>query len=126
MNFTLPKKERLSGTTGVAALISEGKWGSVENIRYCWRLRTSEDAELNRIMVSVPKKFFKRAVKRNLLKRRLRESYRLQKDILSTKGVDVLFSYSSKDILEYQALYEEIGKILARIQKAIDKDASKV
>lgn len=73
----------------------------------------------NRIMVSVPKKLFKRAVKRNLLKRRIRESYRKQKHILTAKnGLDVLFMYSTKEILSYEDIYTAVGQIIQKINES--------
>ena len=64
-----------------------------------------------RILVSVPKRFFKRAVKRNLLKRRIREAYRQQK----IDGVDVMFQYNSQEIADSATIFKEIGAILKRI-----------
>lgn len=67
-------------------------------------------------MVSVPKKLFKRAVKRNLLKRRIRESFRKQKHNLAIEnGLDVLFMYSTKDIMTYEQIYEAVGQIIDKI-----------
>ena len=91
---TLPKKERLCGKTSISKLLAKGKHGNVPNMRYLCLKGTGN--EENRIMVSVPKKLFKRAVKRNLLKRRIRESYRKQKHNLTVEGgLDVLFMYST-------------------------------
>jgi ribonuclease P protein component len=70
-------------------------------------------------MVSVPKKFFKRAVRRNLLKRRLRESYRLQKERLTASGVDLMLAYSHAEIADFQTLFTEIGEILDRINNKL-------
>ena len=88
---TLPKAERLCGKSRISALISKGRWGSTEHIKYCWH--GSREEGPGQIVVSVSKKFFKRAVKRNLLKRRMREAYRTQKDLLAVSGVDLLLAW---------------------------------
>ena len=111
---TLPKKERLCGKTSISELLAKGKHGNVPGMRYLCRKGTGK--EENRIMVSVPKKLFKRAVKRNLLKRRIRESYRRQKHNLTIEsGLDVLFMYSTKEILSYGQIYEAISRIIDKI-----------
>ena len=112
---TLTKEERLCGKTTVSALISSGKWGTTSHLRFCWA--AGRDTGLNRLMVSVPKKFFKRAVKRNLLKRRIRESYRRQKSLLGP-GVDVLFIYTLKEVLPYEAIYADMTAVLNAIAHA--------
>ena len=111
---TLPKKERLCGKTAISELLAKGKHGNVPGMRYlCLRRK---DAELTRIMVSVPKKSFKRAVKRNLLKRRIRESWRRQKHMLSVDGnLDILFMYSVKEILTYEEIYAAVGQIIENL-----------
>lgn len=77
---------------------------------------TNTGSETNRIMVSVPKKMFKRAVKRNLLKRRIRESWRKQKHfLLTTGGTDILFIYPTKEIQTYEQIYSCVGQIIEKI-----------
>lgn len=114
---TLPKEERLCGKTGISHLLAKGRHGNVPNMRYlCLK---NNGKEFNRIMVSVPKKLFKRAVKRNLLKRRIRESYRKQKHDLNFKnGVDLLFMYSTKEILSYEEIYKTVGQIIRKINES--------
>ena len=68
-----------------------------------------------RVMVSVPKRLFKRAVKRNLLKRRLREAYRTQKDLVSGVGVDLMLLYNTNEIMDSAALAREVASILKKI-----------
>ena len=111
---TLPKKERLCGKTSISMLLAKGKHGSVPGLRYLCLHGT--DAEVNRMMVSVPKKSFKRAVKRNLLKRRIRESWRKQKHMLTVDGkLDILFMYAVKDILSYDEIYAAVGQIIENL-----------
>lgn len=114
---TLPKEERLCGKTGISHLLAKGRHGNVPNMRYlCLK---NNGKEFNRIMVSVPKKLFKRAVKRNLLKRRIRESYRKQKHDLNLKnGVDLLFMYSTKEVLSYEEIYKTVGQIIRKINES--------
>ncbi len=118
---TLPKRERLCGKTSISLLLAKGKHGNVPNMRYLYLKGTGQ--EQSRILISVPKKLFKRAVKRNLLKRRIRESYRKQKHNLTAEGgLDVLFIYSTKEILSYQEIYDAIGAIIEKINStAISK-----
>ena len=97
-------------------LLAKGKHGNVPGMRFLFLKSTGN--EVNRIMVSVPKKLFKRAVKRNLLKRRIRESYRRQKHNLTIEGgLDVLFMYSTKEILSYGQIYEAVGQIIEKINQ---------
>ena len=111
MTQTLPKEERLSGKTAIAALMKKGHWGVSGCLRYC--ALSPGGGGVNRVMVSVSKKNFKRAVRRNLLKRRLRESYRTQKDLIEGAGpLDLLLVYNSKEILEYQTIRQDVGDIL--------------
>lgn len=119
MENTLPKEERLSGKTGITDLVSEGRWGSVSGLKYCYRQGSGKPC--NRLMVSVPKKFFKRAVKRNLLKRRIRESYRTQKTLLPLAEIDLMIVYNTKDIMDSETLRGLVETILTRISTAVQK-----
>ncbi len=116
-NNTLSKEERLCGKTGISQLLARGRHGNVPDMRYLFLKDNGKG--YNRIMVSVPKKFFKRAVKRNLLKRRIRESYRRQKNDLKVQnGVDLLFMYSTKEVLGYEAIYKAVGQVITKINES--------
>jgi ribonuclease P protein component len=123
IRHTLPKQERLCGKTAISQLLAKGRHGKVPGLRYCFC--SGSGAEQNRILVSVPKKMFKRAVKRNLLKRRIRESWRKQKHSLSvSQGYDILFTYSLKEILSYEEVYEAVGRIIEKINQSAESKAT--
>lgn len=94
--------------------MSKGRWGVAQGLKYCFLEGevAQETSVPNKMMVSVPKRFFKRAVKRNLLKRRIRESYRSLKEILPQKGSSIMFLYNTKEILDSESLRSAIGDIL--------------
>ena len=112
MAATLSKSERLCGKKAIAGLMERGKGGVSGCLRYKF-LKTGE-ADASRILVSVPKRFFKRAVKRNLLKRRIRESYRLQKEILPVP-VDIAFLYQDRAVLPYSDIYTAMTAVLSAV-----------
>ncbi len=121
---TLSKSERLCHKNDISALLSRGKHRDAgQGMRFCFL--TDTESELNRIMVSVPKRNFKRAVKRNLIKRRIRESYRLQKHLLTASGVDILFIYTSKEILPYADIFNCVTQVIAKINDYADKRGEK-
>lgn len=114
--LTFGKEERLCGKTSIASLIKNGHWIVEKQIRACWS-EAPEEQTCSRLLVSVPKKFFKRAVKRNTLKRRMRESYRKSKNILGDKKVNLMLVWSCKELADSTEIYEQINQILKRISK---------
>lgn len=116
-NTTFPKEERLCGKTAISKLLAEGKHGSIAGMRFLYMTNTGND--FARLMISVPKKSFKRAVKRNLLKRRIRESWRRQKNQIKIEnGLDILVMYATKEVMPYEQVYTSIGQIIEKINKA--------
>lgn len=127
MDNGLSKKERICSVKAIENLIARGRYANLGVIRVCHCRREeagpdgpsaegSEIAGLNRMMVSVPKKLFKRAVKRNLLKRRIREAYRLQKGLLAgCECIDMMFIYNSKELADFATIYAAVGAALGKI-----------
>ena len=110
MDARFPKSERLCGKTAVVSLFETGKSISAGCLR-CKYLMRADDGP-SRIVVSVPKRNFKRAVRRNLLKRRIREAYRRQKSLLGA-GLDVLFIYTSPEVQPYEVVFADMTAVLS-------------
>lgn len=120
--YGLSKTERLHGGA-VDALFLHSKSGVVHPYRYVFKRRaaTPEDGAAVSVLFVVPKRNIKRAVGRNLLKRRTREAYRLAKHPLveaaESKGlhVDIGLIYNTKEILDYKTVSDAVGSILEKI-----------
>ncbi len=114
---TLKKQERLSSGISLSRLFASGHYGISDFIRYCFF--TGNGLTFNRIVVSVPKRIFKRAVKRNLFKRRIREAYRTSKTLLPVSaengGTDILFIYNTKELKDFQAVTTAVRAALTNI-----------
>ena len=118
--YGLTKSERLSSLTAVRRLFTDGRSGFVYPFRYMifTEKSTSPTAE---VLFSVPKRYHKRANKRNLLRRRAKEAYRLNKEqlwgVCSEQGVavDVALVYSSKEILPYNTIENAVRRIIAEV-----------
>ncbi|MBO8453268.1 MAG: ribonuclease P protein component [Bacteroidetes bacterium] len=114
---TFAKRERLCGKAAISRLLTEGRSGYAGCLRYCFLSGNGEDCD--RIMVSVPKKLFRRAVKRNLLKRRMRESFRLQKEKLGlSEHADMMLVYNVRDIRPFGEIFSSVGKVLENVSNA--------
>ena len=83
---TLGGQERIKSKKLIDTLFNGGNSRSLTafplRIVYMIRARESDDNSQAQIMVSVSKRHFKRAVKRNRIKRQIRETYRQNKELL--------------------------------------------
>ncbi len=112
------KEERLCSKKSIDKLFAEGSSFIAYPLRVvyiCEKREASEDL-LPEIMISVSKKKFKRAVKRNRVKRLIREGYRLNKyllaNILNEKqlNIDIAFLYLKDEL----PMYEDIEKAMLK------------
>ena len=117
--FTFPKQERLSWKRHIDLLFANGRSFVAFPLRVIY-LPVEEDALSARasVLISVPKKKFKRAVKRNLIKRRMREAYRIHKHDLfdalanNRQRMLVAFLYLDKEILPFSEIEKAMQKAL--------------
>ena len=121
MAYTLHKSERLNRKKIIDKMFAGGAHSfSVFPIRVVY-LPVEELEEPASILVSVSKRRFKRAVKRNRVKRQRREAYRLHKqalwDVLVAKNqkIGIAFIYLSDELVNSSFLQERMGIALSRV-----------
>jgi ribonuclease P protein component len=119
---TFPKKERISHKKDIEKLFAEGKSFFAFPMRIVYVSENSEPASSGvSVLVNVPKRHFKKAVDRNRLKRLIRESYRLNKSMLTTAAVSnarllkIAFLYTRHEKSSYREVEKGMVKALATI-----------
>lgn len=121
MSFTFPKKEKLKSKKLIEQLFVEGKSVSQYPIKLIY-LKVDQQEALIKAGVAVPKKKFKSAVSRNHLKRLLRESYRLNKALVSNNTEDkfaFLFLYIGKETLPFEVVQYKMTLLLKKFNAHI-------
>ncbi|MCB0402740.1 MAG: ribonuclease P protein component [Flavobacteriales bacterium] len=120
---TYNKQERLKSKKRIEELFRKGKviHAGPLSARFLWKNDVSESNL--QAAFSVPKRNIKLAVNRNLLKRRLREAYRLNNQALKlrvseSKGLDLIVVYNTKQILSYKEIEDKIKVILTRLTES--------
>ena len=115
---SLPRQERLRSLGAIRRLFAEGESGFVFPFRYVWYAEADDEPSVE-VLFSTPKKFHKRANKRNLVRRRTKEAYRLQKQTLTLhvgqRNVDVALIYSSAEVLPSTKINHAVRRILETI-----------
>lgn len=112
----LYKKERLCSRAAIDALFS-GDAGGASAVAYPWRaVWRASDSGIARFVFTVPKRRLRKAVDRVAMRRRGREAYRLNRNILSGgAGVDIAFIYVADSTVDYARTQHSIVKLLTRI-----------
>jgi ribonuclease P protein component len=125
MNFTYPKNEKLKSKITIGLLFTDGKSVSKYPLRLVYHCGALSDGQKLKVGISVSKKNFKKAVDRNYFKRILRETYRLNKNILVENLENpcaIMLFYQTKDRLSY----DEINtKTIQLFEKFVAQKAKK-
>ena len=125
MDFSYPKTEKLKSKKIIDLLFSEGKSVSKYPLRLVFVKHDFEEDVPLKIGVSVSKKYFKNAVNRNYFKRVLRETYRLNKQLL-IDNVDVkycfMFFYQTNEKLSYQEINIKTVQLFEKFIKIIKEE----
>ena len=123
MSHTLRKTERISKRKIIEKLFAGGAHSfSVFPLRVVFLPVEGLDAQAA-ILVSVPKRRFKRAVKRNRVKRLVREAYRTQKHELlealaaANLQMAIAFIYLSDELADSALIEERVRMALRRINE---------
>ncbi len=122
-NFNFSKGERLCSKKTIDKLFLEGKSIFSFPVKIVW-LETALTVNYPvQAAFSVSKRNFRRAVQRNLIKRRMREAYRLNKNVfynrLCEKQVAVFFIFTAKTISEYSHIETAIKKGMNKLLNEI-------
>lgn len=114
----LSKAERLRKRTAIEGVLKSGKSKASGCIQLRWLGMRNDRKPPVMVMFAVPRRKLKKAVDRNLVRRRMKEAYRLNKSILMKDGLsahltaDLIFIYLSDNIREFSEIQDKIVLLL--------------
>ena len=130
-NHTLCKAERLHSRKLIERLFGGGESRSMSacplRVVYISPSLSSENTELPssaQMLVSVPKRCFRRAVKRNRVKRQVREAYRRHKSLLEGQPVIMAFIWLDAKLYPSSLVEERVAGLILRVKEKIDESQS--
>jgi ribonuclease P protein component len=120
---TFSKSERLCSKVLIDRLFEKGKSFNSFPFRITF-LEIAESSAPIKIVISVPKRNFKKAVDRNKLKRQIREIYRKEKqktyELLGEKKIILMLIYTAKIKIEFKELEDKTKEMMDRLNKIIN------
>ena len=122
---TFPKNERLCGKTTIDNLFENGSSIKYYIFRLVWNTEELDSNTIAQTLMVVPKKYIKNAANRNVLKRRMREAFRIHKSGLYKKikskkqQLAIAIIYQEQEMLPYKVIEDKIKLILGRLSEEI-------
>jgi ribonuclease P protein component len=119
---TFPKEEKLKSRKMISKIFSEGSVVKAYPIRIQFIFHNVEGLPECQVGVSVPKRYFKKAVDRNRVKRQIKEAYRLNRSSLvnvlhaKQKKIAMMIIFASKEKLEYARIEELLIRSMSNIR----------
>ena len=120
-----PKNERLCGKTTIDNLFVNGSSIRGSFCRLVWNTEEFDNETIAQTLIVVPKKNIKNAVNRNILKRRMKEAFRVYKSELyenirsKNQQLAIAIIYQGQEILPYKVIEDKIKLILGRLSEEI-------
>lgn len=120
VRYTFPKSERLCLEKKIQALFSDGQNFLIYPYKVNYRILDAT-AEPIQIAISVSKRYSKRAVRRNRVKRLIRESYRLNRNelqqtlIAQGKSIEIMFVFVGKKEESFSFMESRMKRVLAEL-----------
>lgn len=124
---TFRKIEHLCRDKQISSLFDHGKWLRSHYLRFVFLIAEEELPATAQVLFTVPKKLHRKAVMRNLIKRRLREAYRHHKhqllSVLEEKNIQMFlgFVYSDEQVADYKVIEREMKLLLSQLISRIEK-----
>ena len=122
--YTFTKEERLCNKKLIDQLYHNGSSFLCYPFKVSWLINLDTQPFPAQVLFSVSKKRYKKAVDRNLIKRRIREAYRLHKQqylysLLSGADKRIVFSigFIGKEIAPYDFIEKKIIKLLNQLSE---------
>lgn len=120
--YTFKKEERLCNKKLIESLFHNGSSFLCYPFKASWLIFDDAMPFPAQILITVSKKRYKHATDRNLVKRRIREAYRLHKQLhlyqqLNETGKRLVFSitYIGKEIVPYEMMSKKMLKLLQQL-----------
>jgi len=123
--FEFPKKQKLCNETAIKEMFSNGNSFVIHTIRLVWKEQVNSDDVAIKSIIVVPKKQLKLAADRNIVRRRMKEAYRLNKSTIENslknkgKQLNIAIVYQNDKRLSYKVIEEKIKLILGRLREEI-------
>lgn len=113
VRHTFQKAERLSKEKWIQELFEKGSSFYLYPFKIIYRAHPDSSLP-NQVLITVSSRQFKKAVDRNLIKRRIREAYRTQKSALSASMI-FAFIYTAKEILPFSEVKTKTLMVLTKL-----------